>query len=153
MKLTEHFTLEELTASQTASRRNINNSPTPGEVNALTALCRQVLEPLRRQWGSPIRVNSGYRCPALNTAVGGVSNSQHVTGEAADICDPRGRALTIDLGIELIFSGLPFDQLIFEQCDVTGLDSEDIGGCAWLHVSYSTHRQNRRQVLITRPRK
>lgn len=83
-KLSRHFTLKEMTASGTAIKHNIDNTPLQEHVENLKRLCRQLLEPLRIRFGV-IRVTSGYRCPRLNEAVGGVKNSQHIDGEAADI--------------------------------------------------------------------
>ena len=80
-----YFTIEELTKSDTATRRGIDNTPTEEVKKNLTTLVDQVLDPLRAAWGAPIVVNSGYRCPALNEAVGGSKTSDHMTGRAADI--------------------------------------------------------------------
>ena len=94
MKLSEHFDLSEFTRSATADRLHIDNSLNPSDptgqsiINNLKNLFQQVLEPLREHFGIPIVVSSGYRCPALNQAIGGVSNSQHLTGEATDIILP-----------------------------------------------------------------
>ena len=82
--LSEHFSLEEMVRSGEAMRRNIDNSPTPEAVESLRRLCANVLEPVRRRFGAT-RITSGYRCPALNEAVGGAPASQHLRGEAADI--------------------------------------------------------------------
>ena len=81
----KHFSIRELSRSETASRKGINNTPNSAIVSALTALIDNVLDPLREKWGAPIIVTSGYRCPALNRAIGGASGSQHTKGEAADI--------------------------------------------------------------------
>lgn len=85
MKLSEHFTLEELTQSATAARKGIDNTPSKAIIQELQKLAITVLEPLRVAWGAPIKVSSGYRCPKLNAAVGSKSTSQHVKGQAADI--------------------------------------------------------------------
>lgn len=84
MKLTEHFTLEEMCRSETARRQGLPNVPQECHVRKLQNLCRQVLEPTRHHFGVPLRVTSGYRCEAVNRMVGGVPNSQHRQGEAAD---------------------------------------------------------------------
>ena len=91
-----------------------------------------VLDPIRRMWGRPIIVNSGYRCPKLNAAVGGSATSQHMKGEAADITagDPTKNKELFDM-IER--SAIPFDQLIDEK------------GYRWIHVSYRPN--GRRNVL------
>ena len=79
------FTIKELTKSTTAQQKGIKNVPSKEQEQNLIALIENVLDPLREAYGKPIVVTSGYRCPALNKAVGGASNSQHMTGQAADI--------------------------------------------------------------------
>lgn len=157
MLLTPNFTLAEFTASATARSRGIDNTPSAAVVTNITALCRNLLQPFRDLVGRPLTVNSGYRCPALNAAVGGVKNSQHLTGQAADIHIPTiaapipgARPITpgpltplspAALGrqwIQLITTArLPFDQIILEH---------NARGSYWLHLSYSTTR-NRRQII------
>lgn len=131
----KHFTIDELCRSDTARSRGIDNTPTEEVRKNLTALVGNVLDPLREWYGKPIYVNSGYRCPALNKAVGGVANSQHLTGQAADI-DVNDRAENRRL-MKHIEDNLDFDQLIWEN------------GGAWVHVSYRADGKNRRQVLRT----
>lgn len=131
----KHFTIEELCRSDTARSRGIDNTPTEDVKRNLTALVDNVLDPLREWYGRPIYVNSGYRCPALNKAIGGVVNSQHLTGQAADI-DVNDRSENRRL-MKHIEDSLDFDQLIWEN------------GGAWVHVSYRPDGRNRRQVLRT----
>lgn len=131
----KHFTIDELCRSDTARSRGIGNTPAEEVRVNLTALVDNVLDPLREWYGKPIYVNSGYRCPALNKAVGGVANSQHLTGQAADI-DVNDRAENRKL-MKHIEDNLDFDQLIWEN------------GGAWVHVSYRADGKNRRQVLRT----
>ena len=83
-----YFNLSELSASATAERLAIDNTPPRAACQMLTILVEQLLDPIRRRYGAPIIVTSGYRCPALNTAVGGVANSHHIVGCAADIVAP-----------------------------------------------------------------
>ena len=130
--MAEFFTKSELTRSDTARIRRIDNTPTPEASTALDALMWNVLDPIRRMWGRPIIVNSGYRCPKLNAAVGGSATSQHMKGEAADITagDPTKNKELFDM-IER--SAIPFDQLIDEK------------GYRWIHVSYRPN--GRRNVL------
>lgn len=130
--MAEFFTKSELTRSDTARIRRIDNTPTPEASAALDALMWNVLDPIRRMWGRPIIVNSGYRCPKLNAAVGGSATSQHMKGEAADITagDPTKNKELFDM-IEC--SAIPFDQLIDEK------------GYRWIHVSYRPN--GRRNVL------
>lgn len=128
----QYFTIQELTASSTARARGIDNTPNAQVKANLTKLIDAVLDPVRRIWGRPITVNSGFRCPALNAAVRGVANSQHLTGEAADITT-GSREGNRELFEKISRSGVPFDQLIDES------------GYSWIHISYS--ERNRRQVL------
>ncbi|MGM9704377.1 MAG: D-Ala-D-Ala carboxypeptidase family metallohydrolase [Prevotella sp.] len=123
--LSPHFSLRELIASGTAIRRRIDNTPQPEHIERLTALCTNVLEPLRRRFGV-IRVTSGYRSPELNRAVGGAPSSQHMLGEAADI-NVSGRETGTKM-YEYIRRNLPYDQLLFEHRSKSGV--------YWLHVSY-----------------
>ncbi|MBQ4358008.1 MAG: peptidase M15 [Paludibacteraceae bacterium] len=121
-----------LTNSSTAKSNGIDNTPTREALGNLATLVDKVLESLREVDGKPIRVNSGYRCPKLNKAVGGSATSQHMTGQAADITG--GSKAENKKLFDLVRSlRLPFDQLIWEK------------GGAWVHVSYSP--RNRRQVL------
>lgn len=111
MKLSEHFSLEELVYSDTAKRRGIDNSPSIAVQSNLTRLA-VALEAVRKAVGAPITVSSGYRCPALNKAVGGAANSAHLTGLAADI---TAKGLTPRQVAEAIVkAGVKFDQLIYE---------------------------------------
>lgn len=132
----KHFTLEELCRSDTATLQGIDNRPAEGIKTNLALLVAHVLDPLREAYGKPIRVTSGYRCPQLNDAVGGSPTSDHMAGRAADIV---GTPATRDENRRLLALvqtlGLPFDQLIDEQDG------------SWVHVSYRSPAENRRQVL------
>ena len=138
--ITMHFTIEELYASKTAKDKGINNMPSVREMVNLVYLAAYVLEPLRKAMGEPIKIGSGFRCQQLNKAVGGVSNSQHLTGQAADLCIdgdiPKGRKW-----FEYIRKNLPFDQLIWEKNPKTG--------SCWVHVSfvYPDFGKNRHKVI------
>ena len=135
----KYFTIDELTRSATARARGIDNKPTAEARMNLTALVGAVLDPLRERWGKPIKVNSGYRCPALNEAVGGVPNSQHMKGEAADISGANARE-TAELGRLIVQMGA-YDQVIFEMSDAMCTQ------CQWIHVSWKRVGVNRRNVL------
>lgn len=136
-----YFTLQELTRSQTARQRGLDNTPDAAAVENLQNLVTHILDPLRQLWGSPLYVNSGYRSPAVNAAVGGARNSQHLTGCAADITtgSPKKNRKLLKL-LLLHAPAIPFDQLIAERCDSNG-------NPRWLHISYST--RPRRQLLRT----
>lgn len=127
------FTIAELCKSKIADRLGIDNRCTQLEVMNLTALVDNVLDPLRTWYGKPIIVNSGFRCPALNSAVKGAATSQHMTGRAADI--DAGDRQQNKLLFDYIQKNLPFDQLIDES------------NFAWVHVSYCDEHSNRKQVL------
>jgi hypothetical protein len=120
MQLTAHFTLEELTFSSTAQRLAIDNTPSLETVARLTMLAMG-LEKVRALLGAPMHIDSGYRCPALNKAVGGVAASAHVDGYAADfICPEYGASLQVARAIA--GSDIAFDQCIQEG--------------SWVHVSF-----------------
>ena len=136
MKLTKNFSLEEMYRSDTARRLGIDNKPQTEEVvENLRALCLEVLQPLRDHLGKPVVVSSGYRCKDLNKKVGGVENSQHLKGEAADI-KVRDREELIDV-MRYIMDETDFDQLIREKS----------GSTEWVHVSHKRNGNNRRMVL------
>lgn len=129
----KYFTIQELCRSTTATKMGISNTPSQSVVDNLIALIQNVLDPIREAWGRPIIVNSGYRSLSLNRIVGGVSNSQHLTGQAADIT--TGNKVDNARLFQLIQSlNLSFDQLI---------DEADF---SWIHVSFDKNR-SRKQVL------
>lgn len=130
MQLSSHFSLEELTFSSTAQRKGIDNSAPPDVVEHLRVLASNLESVRTALGGRPIHIDSGYRCAALNEAVGGVATSAHLTGYAADIlCPDYGTPLQIALRISQ--TTLPFDQVIMEG--------------TWVHVSFDP--QARRQCL------
>ena len=112
MNLSDHFTLEEMTLSSTALRLGIDNTPSAEVIAQLTRLACDILEPARALLDCYMHTDSGYRSPALNAAVGGVPNSAHVWGGAADII-PVGYDLRVAFD-RLRASAIPFDQLIIE---------------------------------------
>ena len=123
----QHFTIQELSASATAERLAIDNTPPRAACQMLTILVEQILDPIRRRYGAPIIVTSGYRCPALNTAVGGVANSHHIVGCAADITTGsiENNKMLFALIIEMQTThAIRFTQLIAEK------------DYRWLHISY-----------------
>lgn len=131
----KYFTMQELTASATAKRKGIDNTPDAQAKANLTALVANVLDPLREKWGAPIVVTSGYRSVKLNRAVGGASKSQHCKGQAADIRSVSDSRKDNKRLFDLVkSSGLPFDQLIDEY------------NYDWVHVSFR-NGANRREIL------
>ena len=136
-RISKNFTLEEFTASDTAKAKGISNFPSTQQVANLCALVHHVLQPLRDAMGQEIKIGSGYRCPKLNKAVGGVSNSQHLNGEAADLCIDGDR-IKGKRWFDWIKAHVEFDQLIMEH---------NAKGSYWVHVSYCTDGKNRKQVI------
>jgi hypothetical protein len=134
-----HFTIEELYASETAKKKGINNKPNVQQMVNLVYLAAYVLEPLRVAMGEPIKIGSGFRCEALNRAVGGVRNSQHMKGQAVDLCID-GDLKKGKKWFEYIRKNLPFDQLIWEH---------NAKGSYWVHVSFvfPDFGKNRKQVI------
>ena len=132
MNLSPHFTLAEFVVSDTAARRGIENDPPADLLHALKRTA-QGMEAVRvRLGGAPIIISSGYRCPALNAAVGGQPSSQHTRGEAADFIAPRFGSPT-EVAAALRDSGVDYDQLILE-----------FG--RWVHISFS--QAPRHQALV-----
>lgn len=130
MLLSKNFSLEELVVTNS----KLPNVPTATEVNNLKLLVINVLQPLRDMYGQTIHVNSGYRSPAVNKAIGGAPTSQHCTGQAADLdCADNAKLF------HLIANFFDFDQLIWEG----GNDTQP----SWVHVSYRSSTANRRQKL------
>lgn len=128
----KYFTIPELTRSQLATTTGMDNTPSPEAIANLKALVENILDPLRHAWGHPIIVSSGYRSPAVNAAVQGAKNSQHMKGQAADISTGTvGGNKKLFALVQTL--NLPFDQLIDER------------GFRWLHISYGP--SHRRQIL------
>lgn len=138
MRITKNFTLKELTHSSTAVAKGLKNIPGEEETENLITLANKLLQPLRDILGKSIMVTSGYRSPEVNKAVGGVPTSQHMKGEAADLVpsdnNPRG------LLRKLALSKLVFDQAILY----------DDGRNKFLHVSYTSSKKNRMQILYSK---
>ena len=129
----KYFSISELLKSDTAIKNKLwNGAPKEAEEN-LRALVDEVLDPLREAYGRPIRVNSGYRCPRLNTLVGGTPNSQHMRGEAADIQPVVGNEADLPELARILIENGKFDQLILYP--------------TFIHVSYKRLGWNRKQVL------
>lgn len=131
IRLSPNFTLAEFVASPTATARGIDNSMPAALIPAATALCVNVLEPIRGHFRRPVILNSGWRCKALNLAVGSSEGSQHGKAEAADIEVPG--VPTIDVA-SFIAEHLPFDQVILENY------RRGIPDSGWTHVSYRVGR-------------
>jgi zinc D-Ala-D-Ala carboxypeptidase len=136
VRLSKNFSLQEYTKSQTATRQGLDNTPNDEHLASATALFENVVQKVRDHFGVTV-INSGYRGPALNTAVGGSSNSQHCKGEAVDIECPGTSNYDVAKWIE---DNLDFDQLILEFI------TPGIPDSGWVHVSYKSEG-NRKQSL------
>ena len=138
MKLTENFSLNELTKSQTAERKGIDNTPSAEHQENLKSLCEMILQPIRDHFGQVVSVSSGYRSPELCVAIGSSTKSQHASGCAVDfeIFGISNKELA-----DYIDENLDYDQLILEYWK-----GEDEPNSGWVHCSY-TNGSNRKQYL------
>jgi hypothetical protein len=141
MKLSENLTLSEVTKSDTAKRLGIDNNPTPEHLANLKLVAENIFEPIRKHFGKPIFLSSGYRSKALNSAVpGSSSTSQHCSGEALDLDqDGKSTGVTNKMVFDYIKNNLNFDQLIWEF----GTDSNP----DWVHVSWESTGKQRKMIL------
>jgi len=137
MQLSKNFSMAEFTKSQTAERKGINNTPQGVHLEAARALFENVVQKVRDHFGTTT-INSGYRCPTLNAAVGGSATSQHCYGEAADIEVPG--VANADLA-NWIVDNTDFDQVILE------FYTPGIPDSGWVHVSYKADGSNRGKAL------
>lgn len=137
LMLSPHFSYEEMTRSAWAEENNVENTPDDLQLAGLINLCWKLGEPLREVFG-PIRVNSGFRCQAVNEGVHGVGNSKHLSGEAMDIYLPSEK-----LGKEyflFIQKNVDFDQLLFEHSR---------SGAVWIHCSVCLDPKENRHMTIS----
>lgn len=138
IRLSKHFMLSEFIKSSTATTKRINNTPSLDVVSKLQTLCTEVLEPLREHFNCPITIGSGYRCQKLNTAVGGTTYSQHMSGEACDIQIPD--EATGKKWFTWMMYNLHFDQLIWEKSTPSSTHH-------WIHVSFRQDGKQRQHVI------
>ena len=136
--ISKHISDKEGTYSITAIRRGIDNTPDKKQLQNMQLLADEVFEPLRVWAGEPIKVNSFFRSPELNKAIGGSSKSQHCHGQAIDIDDSYGHVTNAEM-YEYIREHLDFDQLIWEFGDDDNPN--------WIHVSYISESENRNRCL------
>ena len=141
MNLTANFSLHELTKSETALRHGMENTPGEAEIAALRLLCEKVLQPVRDHYGVGVKVNSGFRHPDVNAAVGGSKTSDHCRGQAADIEIPG--VANADLAV-WIMENLDYTQLILEFYTPGILDS------GWVHVSYNPTNLKKENLTATK---
>ena len=136
--ISKHISYKEGVYSRTATRRNIKNNPNAEQMKNMVAIAEEVFEPLRMWVNGPIKINSFFRSPELNKAIGGSGKSQHCHGQAIDIDDTFGRATNAEM-FEFIKKHLDFDQIIWEFGDEDNPD--------WVHISYVSEEQNRNRCL------
>ncbi len=136
--ISKHISMKEATKSITALRLGIDNTPNGDALSNMKELAEKVFEPLRAWVGGAIKVNSFYRSPALNEAIGGSSRSQHCKGQAIDIDDVYGHKTNAEM-FAFIKDELSFDQMIWEFGNEDNPD--------WVHVSYVSEEKNRNRIL------
>ena len=141
MNLTANFSLTEMVKSETALRHGMENTPGETEIAALRLLCEKVLQPVRDHYGVGVKVNSGFRHPDVNAAVGGSKTSDHCRGQAADIEIPG--VANADLAV-WIMENLDYTQLILEFYTPGILDS------GWVHVSYNPTNLKKENLTATK---
>ena len=137
-KISNHISYKEAIKSNTATRLGINNIPNDYQITNMVGVAVNVFEPLREYVGGPIKINSFFRCEALNRAIGGSSRSQHCEGRAIDLDDTFGHKTNAEM-FHYIRENLNFDQLIWEFGNDKNPD--------WVHVSYVSKEENRGRVL------
>ena len=136
--ISEHVSYKEGVYSNTATRRGIDNIPNDDQLSNMELVAEEMFEPLRVYVNGPIKINSFFRCPELNKAIGGSGKSQHCQGQAIDLDDTFGRATNAEM-YHFIREKLNFDQLIWEFGDDDNPD--------WVHVSYVSEEDNRNRCL------
>ena len=136
--ISKHISYKEGVHSNTATRRGIDNTPNDEQLDNMELVAEEVFEPLRAYVNGPIKINSFFRCPELNKAIGGSSKSQHCKGQAMDIDDTFGRMANAEM-YHWIKEHLDFDQMIWEFGDDDNPD--------WVHVSYVSETENRNRCL------
>ena len=136
--ISKHISYKEGVYSTTATRLGINNTPGDDQLHFMEIIAEEVFEPLRSWVGGPIKINSFYRCPQLNKAIGGSATSQHCKGQAMDIDDTFGRATNAEM-FNFIKENLDFDQMIWEFGNDDNPD--------WVHISYVSEDKNRNRCL------
>ena len=136
--ISKRISYKEGVYSRTATRLDIENTPNDEQLNNMVLLAEEVFEPLRSWVGGPIKINSFFRSPKLNKAIGGSTTSQHCKGQAMDIDDTFGRATNAEM-YHFIKEHLDFDQMIWEFGDDDNPD--------WVHISYVSAEENRNRCL------
>jgi zinc D-Ala-D-Ala carboxypeptidase len=137
-KISDHVSYKEGVRSNTATRLNINNTPSDYTITNMVGVAINIFEPLRKYVGGPVKINSFYRCRDLNEAIGGSERSQHCEGRAVDLDDTFGHKTNAQM-FNYIKNNLNYDQLIWE------FGTED--NPDWVHVSYVSPEENRGRTI------
>ncbi len=137
-KISKHVSYKESVYSRTADRLNLNNDPSEAHLLNMKLIAEKVFEPLREHVGGPIKINSFYRGPELNKAIGGSAKSQHCHGQAIDIDDTFGHATNAEM-YNWVKENLDYDQMIWEFGDDKNPN--------WVHISYVNPEENRNRCL------
>ena len=140
-RFSKHVSWKEGTHSNTALRRGLDNTPNEDQIKCMKEIAEGLFEPLRKWVGGPIKINSFFRGEPVNTAIGGSKRSQHMKGQAMDLDDTFGHKTNAEM-YHYIKDNLDFDQLIWEFGDDNNPN--------WIHVSYVTHRENRKKLTIAK---
>jgi len=141
MNLSANFNLRELTRSDTADRLDIDNQPNEEQIESLRLLCENILQPVRDHFGKPVKINSGFRCPALNQATGGSATSDHCKGQA---CDFEIDGVPNPELAGWIESNLKYTQLILE------FYTQGEPNSGWVHCSYSPSNLKSQSLTATK---
>jgi len=136
--ISEHISYKEGVRSNTAIRKGIDNTPNNKQLDCMEKIAEEIFEPLRAYANGPIKINSFFRCPELNKAIGGSSKSQHCKGQAMDIDDTFGHMTNAEM-YHFIKEHLDFDQMIWEFGNDDNPD--------WVHISYVSPEDNRNRCL------
>ena len=137
--ISEHISYKEATYSSTALRRGLDNTPNDEQLKCMEEVAENVFEPLRKWVGGPIKINSFFRGKPVNTAIGGSKSSQHMKGQAMDIDDTFKHKTNAEM-YYYVKENLDFDQMIWEFGDDENPN--------WVHISYVSHRQNRKRLTV-----
>ena len=137
--ISKHISYKEATTSATALRRGLDNIPGPDQLKCMQDIGEFLFEPLRERVGGPIKITSMFRGEPVNTAIGGSKYSQHMKGQALDLDDTFGHKTNAEM-YHYIKDNLMFDQLIWEFGDDENPN--------WIHVSFVTHRPNRKKLTV-----
>tara|TARA_Y100001938_G_scaffold93060_1_gene127550 strand:- start:897 stop:1358 length:462 start_codon:yes stop_codon:yes gene_type:complete len=140
-KISKHISWHEATYSRTGERKNLDNTPNEEQLKCMREVAENLFEPLREWVGGPIKINSFFRGEPVNTAIGGSKRSQHMKGQAIDIDDTFKYKTNAEM-YRYIKDNLDFDQMIWEFGDDKNPN--------WLHISWVSHRPNRKKLTIAK---